>query len=174
MDRHWPVLQCKTHYTKTNKLIVHFNGCWIRMKPAHSSGESDDQVMKRAHAIATTQGTLFIHLLAPPLSLFIQKSLSMVAFSLLLPCSTAQAPAFSNEAIGAPASRTDTLWSYHLIVSLSLFHVASEPMWLCEAVVQAGALAWSYRSIGWSSNCMVGDELCCVAMDRLVFVGMLR
>ena len=51
VDRQRTVSQCKTHYTKTNKLIVHFNGCWIRMKRAHGSGESDDQVMERAHAI---------------------------------------------------------------------------------------------------------------------------
>ncbi|CAN6198912.1 unnamed protein product [Urochloa humidicola] len=43
--------QCKTHYSKTNRLIVHFNGCWVRMHRAHGSGESDDQIMTKAHAI---------------------------------------------------------------------------------------------------------------------------
>ncbi|KAJ1276957.1 hypothetical protein BS78_05G256600 [Paspalum vaginatum] len=50
-DRRRSVSQCKTHYTKTNKIVVHFNGCWIRMKQAHGSGESDDQVMEKAHAL---------------------------------------------------------------------------------------------------------------------------
>ena len=45
VDRKRTVSQCKSRYTKTNKLIVHFNGCWIRMKRAHDSGESDDQIM---------------------------------------------------------------------------------------------------------------------------------
>ncbi|WVZ79761.1 hypothetical protein U9M48_027302 [Paspalum notatum var. saurae] len=50
-DRRRSVSQCKTHYTKTNKIVVHFNGCWIRMKQARGSGESDDQVMEKAHAL---------------------------------------------------------------------------------------------------------------------------
>lgn len=45
------VSRCKTHYTKTNKLIVHFNGCWIRMKRSHGSGESDDQILAQAHEV---------------------------------------------------------------------------------------------------------------------------
>jgi hypothetical protein len=50
-DRRRSVSQCKSHYTKTNKLVVHFNGCWIRMNRARGSGESDDQVLEKAHAI---------------------------------------------------------------------------------------------------------------------------
>ena len=50
-DRRRSVSQCKSHYTKTNKLVVHFNGCWIRMNRAHGSGESDDQILEKAHAI---------------------------------------------------------------------------------------------------------------------------
>ena len=50
-ERRRTVAQCKTHYTKTNKLVVHFNGCWIRMHHAYRSGESDDQIMAKAHAV---------------------------------------------------------------------------------------------------------------------------
>jgi hypothetical protein len=45
------IAQCKTHYSKTNNLVVHFNGCWIRMHHAHHSVESDDQIMTKARAI---------------------------------------------------------------------------------------------------------------------------
>jgi hypothetical protein len=51
VDRRRTVAQCKTHYTKKNRLIVHFNGVWIRMKRAHGSGESDDQIMDKACAL---------------------------------------------------------------------------------------------------------------------------
>ena len=50
-DRRRKVPQCKTHWTKTNKLVVHFNGCWVRMMRARASGESDDKVMANAHAV---------------------------------------------------------------------------------------------------------------------------
>ena len=50
-DRRRSVSQCKSHYNKTNKLVVHFNGCWIRMNRAYGSGESDDQILEKAHAI---------------------------------------------------------------------------------------------------------------------------
>jgi len=50
-DRRRKVPQCKTHWTKTNKLVVHFNGCLVRMMRARASGESDDQVMANAHAV---------------------------------------------------------------------------------------------------------------------------
>ena len=55
------VAQSKTHYTKTNKLVVHFNGCWIRIQRAHGSGESDDKIIAKAHAIykTKTQGRPF-------------------------------------------------------------------------------------------------------------------
>ena len=50
-ERRRIIAQCKTHYSKTNKLVVNFSGCWIRMHHAHGSGESDDQIMTKAHAI---------------------------------------------------------------------------------------------------------------------------
>lgn len=50
-ERRRTIAQCKTHYTKTNRLVAHFNGCWIRMDRAHGSGQSDNQVMDKAHAV---------------------------------------------------------------------------------------------------------------------------
>ncbi|CAN6276086.1 unnamed protein product [Urochloa humidicola] len=54
-DRRRKVPQCKTHWTKTNKLVAHFNGCWIRMMRRRGSGESNDQVMANAHAVKDEQ-----------------------------------------------------------------------------------------------------------------------
>lgn len=42
--------QCKSHWKKMNNKIVLFNGCWWRMKGTYVSGQSDDQLMKKAHA----------------------------------------------------------------------------------------------------------------------------
>jgi hypothetical protein len=50
-DQRRSVSRSKSHYTKTNKLVVYFNGCWIRMNRARGSSESDDQVLEKAHAI---------------------------------------------------------------------------------------------------------------------------
>ncbi|KAG0513893.1 hypothetical protein BDA96_10G142400, partial [Sorghum bicolor] len=40
--------QLKNHWTKTIPLITIFNACYEKEKREHASGESDDQVMKRA------------------------------------------------------------------------------------------------------------------------------
>ncbi|KAF8644165.1 hypothetical protein HU200_066539 [Digitaria exilis] len=36
---------------------MRFNQCWNRMKNAHGSGESDDQIMERAHAVFKSENS---------------------------------------------------------------------------------------------------------------------
>jgi len=47
-DRRKTGAQLKNHWTKTIPLITIFNACYEKEKREHASGESDDQVMKRA------------------------------------------------------------------------------------------------------------------------------
>ncbi|CAN6231240.1 unnamed protein product [Urochloa humidicola] len=45
------VPQCKSHWNKNAPKVTKFNSCWHRMKSAHGSGESDEQILERAHAV---------------------------------------------------------------------------------------------------------------------------
>lgn len=40
---------CKDHWGKANKKVVCFNGIWCRLKEVYVSGQSDDQLMDKAH-----------------------------------------------------------------------------------------------------------------------------
>jgi len=50
-DRRRIVPQCKSHWNKNAPKVTKFNSCWHRMKSAHGSGESDEQILERAHAV---------------------------------------------------------------------------------------------------------------------------
>jgi len=50
-DRRRTVPQCKSHWNKNAPKVTKFNSCWHRMKSAHGSGESDEQILERAHAV---------------------------------------------------------------------------------------------------------------------------
>lgn len=42
---------CKDHWGKSNKKVALFNGIWCRLSDAHESGQSDDQIKEKAHAL---------------------------------------------------------------------------------------------------------------------------
>ncbi|KAF8673421.1 hypothetical protein HU200_048985 [Digitaria exilis] len=49
-ERRRTAAQLKTHWNRYAPVVSKFNSCWNRMKNAHASGASDDQIMERAHA----------------------------------------------------------------------------------------------------------------------------
>ncbi|WVZ64367.1 hypothetical protein U9M48_013892 [Paspalum notatum var. saurae] len=51
VDRRRKAANCKDHWGKTNRKLVHFNGIWCRLKAAYASGRSDDQLMDEAHQV---------------------------------------------------------------------------------------------------------------------------
>ena len=51
VDRRRKATNCKDHWGKTNRKLVHFNGIWCRLKAAYASGRSDDQLMDEAHQV---------------------------------------------------------------------------------------------------------------------------
>lgn len=42
---------CKDHWGKSNKKVVLFNGIWCRLRDVYASGQSDDQLLEKAHAM---------------------------------------------------------------------------------------------------------------------------
>jgi hypothetical protein len=49
VDRRRKPVHCKDHWGKMNRKIVVFNGIWCRLKDVYVSGQSDDQLMDKAH-----------------------------------------------------------------------------------------------------------------------------
>lgn len=49
VDRRRKAIHCKDHWGKMNRKIVAFNGIWCRLKDVYVSGQSDDQLMDKAH-----------------------------------------------------------------------------------------------------------------------------
>ena len=56
-DRRRSVIQLKNHWNRYAPVVMKFNQCWNRMKNAHGSGESDDQIMERAHAVFRSENS---------------------------------------------------------------------------------------------------------------------
>jgi hypothetical protein len=47
----------KNHWNRYHPIVMKFNHCWNRMKNVHASGESDDQIMVRAHAVFSNENS---------------------------------------------------------------------------------------------------------------------
>jgi len=47
----------KNHWNRYHPIVMKFNHCWNRMKNAYASGESDDQIMVRAHAVFSKENS---------------------------------------------------------------------------------------------------------------------
>ena len=47
----------KNHWNRYHPIVMKFNHCWNRMKNTDASGESDDQIMVRAHAVFSNENS---------------------------------------------------------------------------------------------------------------------